>query len=257
MRTLLSGVVFLLFLGSFCFAEDPTPTDVSGPSAQELFSQSDQAFETRHRAGNNVRSITLAEEALAKGGDEFEAKWRIARGCFWEAEVCGNEKCMTEYGEKGYKAGERAAELRPNRVEGWYWGVIALGQYSTGIGTFKAFFKGIAGTYEKMVEKAIALDKNYGLAGPLRAYGRYWYAVPKVKRDLAKSEAMLRESVALSPKKLRSHFYLAETYLAEEKRDLAKASLETCVNLKPEDEEYPDGIIFIKECRKLLEKEFK
>ncbi|RJO66414.1 MAG: tetratricopeptide repeat protein [Myxococcales bacterium] len=234
-------------------APPPAPA-AADPAA--LFAESDRAWETRHIAGDTEKSIRLAEEALAKGGDEFESKWRVARGCFWVAEQSPKDDVKIAYGEKGWKAGERAAELKPARVEGWFWGVVALGQYSTGVGIGKAFFKGLGGKFEKMNGKAIAIDPRYSDGGPTRSLGRYWYKVPAIKRDLEESEKLLKQSLAVAPKKLRTHFYLAETYLADDQKDKAKAEIDLCLSLDPKDEEYPDGIVFKKECEKLKKEAF-
>ena len=272
MRKTVWAVVFIsatLFIG-FAWAQDTRPQDVGSveaPAAKaadaardetaDLLRESDRLWKNRHVSGNDAKSILRAEKALNKGADEFEAKWRIARGCFWMAENSGKKQLKITYGEKGWKAGERAAELRPGRVEGWFWGVVALGQYAKGVGILKSVWKGLSGRFEEMNEKAIKIDRGYAFAGPLRSYGRYWYKLPVFKRDYDRSEKLLREAVKAYPPKLRTHFYLAETYLANDKRDLAGKELETCLGLDPRKEEYADGIIYKKECRKLYDKEFE
>ena len=65
---------------------------------------------------------------------------------------------------------------------------------------------------------------------------------------------MLDASLKIAPNKLRTHFYLAETYLEDGQKDKAKAMLETCVTLDPKKEEYADGILFLPQCKKMLEK---
>lgn len=222
-----------------------------------LLMLSDSAWKSRQKKGYDVKSFNAAEKALKAGADEFEAQWRIARAAFWVAEWTGSEDEKEKYGLKGWKAGNRAAELKPGRVEGWFWGVVSLGQYSIAVGILKAFFKGLAGDFQEMAEKAIKLDRSYSYGGPSRAYGRYWFKLPAIKRDLERSEKLLLESIKIYPKKLRTHFYLAETYLLDDERDKAKKSLETCLKLDPKNEEYPDGILFQKQCKKLFEKEFK
>ncbi len=276
-RKILILVVVLCFTVSFAQAQEAAPIEKTAPAAnapvqaapaekivQEakpdpaaLFKQSDRMWVTRQKAGNIDRSIDLANAARKAGGEEFETVWRLARGYFWKAELAANEDQMEKYGKMGWEAGERAAKLKPQRIEGWFWGVASLGQYSTAIGTFKAFFKGLAGDYEKMVEKAIKIDPDYEYGGPTRAYGRYWFKVPSVKQDLKRSAKLLEQSLKAAPNKLRTHFYLAETYLALDRKDEAKALLNTCVALDPKQEEPADGVIYLKECRNLLGKAFK
>jgi|GEM_PF-913189 len=235
---------------------EKSPEEIKVAELKTLLAKSDTLWKTRHKRGNDRQSVLLAEQYLEKGGDEFEGKWRIARGCFWVAEQSRDKKVKIIFGEKGWKAGERAAKLKPKRIEGWYWGVIALGQYSKGIGVAKAFFKGVAGTFEKMNKKAMEINQNYGYAGPSRSFGRYLFSVPWPKRDLKESAKLLEKSISLYPPKLRSYFYLAETYLALKEKDKAKAALDKCLSLDPKKEEYPDGIIFLEECKKLYAKEF-
>ncbi len=224
---------------------------------KELLKKSDDLWQKRQKSGWAMKSIKAAEKAMTFDADEFECQWRVARGCFWVAERNPDSKIKESFGKKGWIAGQKAAELQPQRVEGWFWGVVSLGQYSTGIGLMRAFFKGIASDFEKMNEKAIKLDGKYEMGGPLRSYGRYWFSVPSVKRDLDRSEKLLKQSIAAAPKKLRTHFYLAETYLENDKKDLAKQELELCLKLDPKAEEYADGIIFKKDCQALYDKEFK
>ena len=233
------------------------PAKPAEPTAADLLKLSDKQWRTRHIKGNDRKSVQSAEDALKLGADEFEAIWRVSRACFWVAENDADKKVKIIFGEKGWKAGKRAAELKPERVEGWYWGVVSLGQYSTGIGIAKAFFEGISSKFESMNKKAITIDARYGYAGPNRSYGRYWFMVPWPKRNYDRAEKMMKQSITDYPPKLRSYFYLAEIYLAKKQRDDAKQALETCIGLDPKKEEYPDGVIYLKECQKLYNKEFK
>lgn len=235
-------------------AANETPEPPADPAA--LLKKSDTLWETRHDSGKTLRSVIAAEKALEAGADEFEVRWRIARGCFWLAERSSSAKEKVTYGERGWREGQKAADLRPERVEGWYWGVISLGQYSEGIGIAKAFFQGVAPKFEKMNNKAMELDKSYGYAGPPRALGRYWHQVPWPKKNLGQAETLMKESIRLYPGKCRSHFYLAEIYLEQGKRELARESLDTCIALDPRREEFPDGVIFRAECQRLMKETF-
>jgi tetratricopeptide (TPR) repeat protein len=259
---LIAGLLLLMALAFAAFAQQEDPAAIpTKPAADKLeaaslLAQSDKLWENRATAGNDKKSVVAAEKALAAGADEFEAYWRMARGCFWVAEQATSAKDKIISGERGWREGQKAAELRPDRVEGWFWGVVALGQYSEGIGIAKAFFQGIAGKFETMNQKALELDKSYSFGGPPRSYGRYWQKVPWPKKDLARAETLMQQSIKLYPKKLRSHFYLAEIYLDQEKPELAKQSLETCLALDPRQEEFADGVIFRKQCEKLMAEKF-
>ena len=191
--------------------------------------------------------------------EHFDANWRIARACFWIAEWAKNDDIKEKMGKKGWETGQKAVKLQPKRVEGYYFGGISLAQYGKAIGVVSAVFKGVSGDYEEALEKAIKINAKYEMAGPTRGYGRYWFKLPAMKRDLDRSAKLLERSAKDAPQKLRTHFYLAETYLKRDKgddREKARKALETCVGLDPKKEEYPDGILFKPQCEKLLEKEF-
>lgn len=238
-------------------AEAPAEPEKKVDEAAELLKKSDTLWRTRQEKGNDRKSILAAEQAMEKGAAEFEGLFRVARGCFWVAENSPDKKEKINFGQKGWDAGKKAAELKPKSVEGWYWGVVSMGQYSKGIGIGKAFFKGISGKFENMAENALKLDKKYGYGGPSRAYGRYWHQVPWPKRNYERSEKLLRESESIYPQKLRTQFYLAELYLSMDQKDKAKQALDKCLALDPMKEEVPDGLIYKKECEKLKSKEFK
>ena len=232
------------------------------PTAADLFRSSDKTWKKRNRKGSIQKSLEFAENALkiaATPKERFGAYWRIARACFWIAEWAKNDDLKEDMGKKGWEAGQEAVKLEPNRVEGYYFGGIALAQYGKAIGVVSAVFKGVSGDYEEALEKAIKIDPKYELAGPTRGYGRYWFKLPAVKRDYNRSAKLLEQSAKDSPLKLRTHFYLAETYLKRDKgddREKARKALETCVGLDPAKEDYADGILFKPQCKKLLEKEF-
>ncbi len=221
------------------------------PTAEELLKESDTLWRKRAKKGNAKLSITKAEEAMKAGASAFDGNWRIARGAFWVAEW-GNKKTKEQFGEKGWKAGLIAQKEKPGRVEGWYFGGVALAQYAKAVGVAAALFRGLGNDYTSMLEKAIKLNKRYGMGGPLRGYGRYFHQVPWPKKDVKKSIELLEESRKIAPKKLRTHFYLAESYKDDGQEDKAKQMLETCVSLSPKNEEYADGIRFLPKCKKML-----
>jgi hypothetical protein len=227
---------------------------VSSPA--DMLKESDQLWKKRNVSGNAQKSFDVAKAAMAAGGDEFESQWRMARGAFWVAEWTTDKAKKKEMGKIGYEAGLKASKLQPGRVEGYYFGVIALGQYSLAIGTLKAIGEGIKGKFEGLGNKAVAINPGFDFGGPDRAMGVYWRDLPKIVRNMDKAEKHIKASIAKGDTKIRSHFYMAEIYLMTDRKDLAKAELDRCSQMDPAAEDYADGIIWKKKCGELLKKEF-
>lgn len=237
-------------------AQDAPAAQAAVQSPDEMFQESDNLWKKRNTGGNGQKSFDVAEAALKAGGNEFDARWRMARGAFWVAERTNDKKLKETMGWRGYEEGLKASKLQPGRVEGYYFGVISLGQYSIAIGVLKAIGKGVKGKFESMGNKAVAVNAKFDFGGPDRAMGVYWRDLPKIVRDLGKAEKHIKASIANGDVKIRSHFYLAEIYLMTDRRDLARTELEKCSEMDPGAEDYADGVLFKKNCADLLNKEF-
>ncbi len=242
------------FISALVLATVSVPALAQTPD--ELLSQSDDFWSKRHVSGNGQRSIDAAEAALKSGADEFEARWRIARGAFWVAEQTTLKKQKERVGLIGWENGQACAKLKPQRVECYFWGVVSLGQYAKGIGVLRAIGKGVRSKFENFANKALALDPGYELAGPDRALAVYWRDLPAIVRDLGKAEKHINASIARFPLKIRSHLYLAEIFLMSDRRDKARAELEKCSKMDPAAEDYADGVVFKRQCAELLRREF-
>jgi len=259
MRRLVFAAMMTLMLTVMAvpaFAQDAPAAGAAVQSPTAMLTESDNMWKHRNVSGNAQRSLDLAQAALAAGGDAFEANWRIARGAFWVAEQSNDKKVKERIGWIGWEAGLKAQQLQPNRVEGFYFGVIALGQYSIGCGVMKAIGKGVQGKFERAGGRAIAINAAYDFGGPDRAMGVYWRDLPRIARNLEKAERHIKASIAHGDTKIRSHFYLAEIYLMTDRRELARTELEKCSQMDPNAEDYADGIIYKRKCSDLLRREF-
>ena len=223
---------------------------------EEQFKKLDSIYRKRHKSGYAKKGLEMARKLVKDNPESFDAQWRLSRSAFWFAERAvarGDEKTAKDIGWEGYQAGLKAIEKNPKGVQGYYYGVASLGQYSKGIGIFKALSMDISGKYEDMCGKAIKLNKRYNMGGPLRTYGRYYYKLPWPKRDLEKSTKLLEEVTRLFPKKLRNHAYLADTYAKDDRDDLALKHYKICADGDPGKEEYSDGILWKDYCMTKVE----
>jgi len=126
--------------------------------------------------------------------ENYEAHWKIARACFYLGDLLPEIGEMRdqhrEMGEEGMRYAGRAMELNPEGIEGHYYYVLSIAQYSIGISIIKALTRGLGSDYEEHIGRALEINKNYDSAGPLRAMGRYWYRLPWIKRDIKKSHPL-------------------------------------------------------------------
>jgi tetratricopeptide (TPR) repeat protein len=220
----------------------------------ELMKQGDTAYRKRTSEKVAWEAIYYYKEVLKLDAGNFEASWKLARSFYSLSDTINDGKRKKELGAEGLKHGEAAAKLRPGRVEGWFYGVICLGEYSMGIGVLTALRQGIEGRFTSMLDKAMAINPDFDYAGPPRAAGRAYFKLPWPKRDYKRSEQFLLDSRRRSPAKLRTYFYLAELYEAAGRKADALAQLRECVARDPRKEDYPDGARYLRDCKALLAK---
>jgi hypothetical protein len=176
------------------------------------------------------QSLALAEQVLAGNPNNYEAAWRAARSCFWVCDRTLNTDVKKQYGKRGWDWGLKAISLAPNRVEGYYYGVISMGEYGKGIGIPRALLNGLGGKYEEMCNKAIAINAAFDRGGPLRAMGRYFQLLPRLVRKLDKAEQYFKKSEALGPCMTRTRDYLVELYMEQENWAAARATAQLALN---------------------------
>jgi hypothetical protein len=141
-------------------------------------------------------------------------EWRLASTYFWAGENTKDPKKLAEYGTKGVVHAEKAAQLKPERVEGHYYTAVCWGTYSHGVSILSALRQGVEKKFTNAITKAKELDATFEDGAPMNAFGRFYYELPWPKRDLAKSEKLLKKNIESVPCNLRTHVYYAETILA-------------------------------------------
>lgn len=185
----------------------------SSASANEKIAKGDDLRLRQWQDGKALEALPLYEEALKEGADEFEIRWRMASAYFWEGERTTDSKKLVEIGKKCVEQAEKAAKLKPDRVEGHYYTAVCWGTYSHGISIPRALAQGVEGKFKAAAAKAEKLDPSWEDAAPLNAWGRFYFELPWPKRDLPKSQKYLERAMATAPCNLRTRWYLAETIL--------------------------------------------
>ena len=205
--------------------------------------KSDELWKKRESQASVTAALEALDEAYKADNGNFDLIWRLARTHFWIADQARDKKKKADHGKMGYEFGAKAAEMKPERIEGWFWGVVALGMYSEGIGILGSIKEGNKGKFEKMLDKALAIDKKYEGAGPLRTKGRSLARLPLIAgRDRKKSKEILKQAIEAAPDRLRSKFYLADVLNDDGDTEDAKKVLDEVIAADPKAGDYPDNL---------------
>lgn len=170
----------------------------------------------------------LVSQAMQQAPADYDVLWRAARFHCWVGEGASGPRREVE-AKQCWDLGAKAAELKPDAVEGNYYAANGAGNYSTEIGIMKALSKGMEGTFNGYLDKAIKIDPGFNHAAPLIAKGRYHYKLPWPKRSYDKSEARFKEALKLEPNSLRAKVWLAEVLVDDGKAKEAKTYIDQAV----------------------------
>ena len=170
-------------------------------------------------------------EALKASPDDYGILWRASRQKYWLSDALVIEdRLKKQLGKEGWALGDRATKVNPNGVEGLYFAAIGMGSYSQAAGILKALGEGIEGQYNERLDKAIKLNDDIDVAGPLVAKARYYFELPWPKRDLTRSKELFLKVLARHPGHLRAHAYLAETLLKDGDAKAAKVEIDKALS---------------------------
>lgn len=224
--------------------------------AADQITKADELRTKHWQDGKAMEAVAIYEEALkAEGADEFELRWRLASAYFWEGERTTSDKKLAELGKKCVEHAEKAAKLKPDRVEGHYYTAVCWGTYSHGVSIPKALTQGVEGKFKSAAGKAEKIDPDYDDGAVLNAWGRFYFELPWPKRDLEKSQKFLERAMASAPCNLRTRWYLGETILkrgAKDAKALAKEHFEYVANNEHCEKNPGDGELAKKAAAKLL-----
>jgi tetratricopeptide (TPR) repeat protein len=212
--------------------EQPPPAAAQDDLAATL-ARADAAWAERDAPGQLEASHAALEAASRLAGEDAAVLWRLARHEAWLSEDPAiPNKLKSELGKKAWLLGERAIAADPTLVEGWFYAVSGMGNYSLGIGILSALAQGIEGKFKDRLSRAERLSPGFQGGAIQVAWGRFWFKLPWPKHDARKCQKALRAALAQNPDNVRAHVYLAELQLDEDRPAEAKAEYQAAL-LKP------------------------
>jgi tetratricopeptide (TPR) repeat protein len=210
------------------------PASTGAADVTALLAAADAAWAARDQPGKLDELFTALEAAAARAPNAYEVLWRQARHLTWVAEdpkLADGEK--SRIGKKAWELGDAAAALEPKRVEGHFFAMSGVGNYSLGIGVLSALTKGIERKFKDRLSRAEAIDPNFEGGLIQLSWGRFYYELPWPKHDARLSEKFLRDAVARNGENVRALVYLGDLLLDEGRRDDARATYQQAVAIVP------------------------
>jgi len=202
----------------------------------------DELYRNREQLASAQRAAAVWESRLNANPKDFESAWKLARACYWlGGRVAANER-RAQY-ERGIEAGRLASELQPDRPEGYFWMAANMGALAEGFG-LRAGLR-YRGPIKTALEIVLKIDPAFQQGSADRALGRWYQKVPGLfggSKD--KAVEHLQRSLTYDPESTASHYFLAETYLDMDRKELARQEAQKVLDAPinpawaPEDREF-------------------
>ena len=209
----------------------PTAT-ATASDLDALLARADAAWAIRDEPGKVDELAAALDAAARQAPNSYAVLWRQARHLGWLAEepkLADAEK--SRIGKRAWELGDKASALEPTRVEGFFYAMSGVGNYSLGIGVISALAKGIEGKFKERLSRAEAIEPGFEGGAIQMSWGRLYYELPWPKHDARLSEKYLRDAVARNAGNVRANVYLGDLLLDEGRKDEARAAYQRAATI--------------------------
>jgi tetratricopeptide (TPR) repeat protein len=187
---------------------------------------------------------------LARHARDFEAAWKLARADYWIGGHARPGESRAIY-EQGIDAARKAIAIQPGRPEGHFWLAANMGAMAESFGLRQGIK--YRGPIKNELETVLRIDPGFQQGSADRALGRWYFKVPRLfGGSHREAEAHLRKALQYNPKSTVSHFFLAELFLDDGRRDEARAELQAVLDAPIDPEWAPEDREFKDRARRLL-----
>ncbi len=203
--------------------------------AAGLIAEGDALYAERAVPAKAQEAKAKYEAALAAGGDDYGASWRLARISYWIGDHTANKDMKKAILLQGIEHAKKAVELGPDKADGHFWLGVCYGVYGEAKGVLKSL--SLVKPIKEAMRRVLEIDPAYDRGGADRVLGRVYHEVPKFAGGgEKKSLEHLLKSVEYGPRVGLNLLYLADTYISLDEFDKARETLETILTMEP----YPD-----------------
>jgi len=204
----------------------------------------DALYQDRSNLASARKAAAIWTTDLAKDPKAFEPAWKLARVCYWLGSHApqGERRAFLE---RGIAAARQAVSAQPDRPEGHFWLAADMGTLAESFG-LRAGLKYRKPVKEEL-ETVLRLDPSFMQGSADRVLGRWYFRVPRLFGGSdTRAEEHLRASLKYDDQSTVSHFFLAELFLDNGRRQEARAEFQRVLDVPlsvewaPEDREYKE-----------------
>ena len=182
----------------------------------------------------------------------FDAAWKLSRADYWLGGHAPQDE-RRGFLDQGIAAGQAAIKLQPDKPEGYFWMAASMGALAESFG-LRAGIK-----YRKPIKEALEttlrLDPGFQQGSADRALGRWYDEVPRLfGGDQKQAEAHLQASLKYNPKSTVTHFFLAELYEGEGRREDARREYQIVIDTPLDPEWAPEDRDFKAKAAQAIKK---
>jgi tetratricopeptide (TPR) repeat protein len=179
-------------------------------------------------------AIRIYEEILAQDSTDVEAHWKLARAHYWLGTHSPKDQKSAVF-DKGIDYAKRGITLQNDCVDCHYWLGVNYSGYGEGKWVLKTL--SLVEPIKDEMNKVIELDPNFNEGAAYRMLGRVAFKLPWFVGGSRKDAvAYLIKALEIGPNSILTRVFLAETYLAMKKKDLAKKELEWILKASDNDD---------------------
>lgn len=196
-------------------------------SASELMAQAAALYAQRADAQKAQQAADLYDKALAADTKNEEAAWRKSQALYWVGTHLPESQQLAVL-ELAVEAAKQAVAINPQSLSGHYWLGVCYGVYGKAKGVMKSL--SLVDPIKEEMAVVTKANPSYEDGGAYRVLGRLYFKLPGLAGGSnTKAVENLKKSVELGPQRWLNHLYLAEVYLATDKKAEAKELLQSII----------------------------
>jgi tetratricopeptide (TPR) repeat protein len=228
-----------VMLGWFLFLAVGSAVPAASQDTASLLAEGDALYQERADLAKAREAMAKYQAALLKGENAYDAYWKMARVEYWIGDHAPTKDDKRRVFEMGIYHGKKAVQAAPDKAEGHYWLAVNYGSYGEVKGVLKSL--SLVKPLKAELNKVLEIDPAYDDGGADRILGRVYYELPGFfGGNKKKSLEHLLKSRDLGPRVGITRLYLADTYLALDDIEKARAELEFVIGMEPDPKLIPE-----------------
>jgi len=213
----------------------------------------DRLYAEREDLAKALEAASIWDHRLGADPKNFDAAWKRARAGYWLGAHVSRAEQRREY-ERGVDAARQAVGIDGDRPEGHFWMAANMGALAESFGLLTGLK--YRGAIKRELETVLSIDPSFQAGSADRALGRWYLKVPALfGGSKTKSLEHLERSLTFDADSIASHFFLAETLLAMDRDDDARAALLAVLDAPLEPDFIPESREFKRKAEALLDQD--